>query len=380
MSKRALVIASADSIYTRGYIQHVLLPAGYQVTLFPIWKEQGGNDALYRQLGVTVYQDRHTLPVIRHIPRLRMWARIWRNAGKLRQMGPFEVVHNHYPSQRDLALGGAVAKAFGATWVVSFWGSDLLRQTPRHLARMKPYLARCRAVTIHSASQREVVERVFGPDIEAKTHLTFFGMTFFEEMDKVRKGMSQGDCKAFYGIPPDKKAVCIGYSASAAQNQQKVLRAMAALPPPCLAGLVAVLQLSYGATDPAYLREVEEAAAALPCQSVTITEFLDGPQSAKLRLAADVFILAIETDALSGSLREYLYAGPPVLVGSWLRYPELEEMGIDTIPFTDYGELPGLLETALRTSVSPGQQEKRAQLKARYSWDAVREGWLQLYS
>ena len=103
--KRVLMIADADSFWTRRLMEHLLLPAGYELVLFPIWGDGGKYADFYRANGVTVYHDRHTLPVIRHIPRLRMWARIALNARDLKRLGPFDIVHNHYLSQRDLALG-----------------------------------------------------------------------------------------------------------------------------------------------------------------------------------------------------------------------------------------------------------------------------------
>ena len=66
--KRILMIADADSFWTRRLMEHLLLPAGYELVLFPIWGDGGKYADFYRANGVTVYHDRHTLPVIRRIP------------------------------------------------------------------------------------------------------------------------------------------------------------------------------------------------------------------------------------------------------------------------------------------------------------------------
>ncbi len=121
MNKRVLMIADADGQWTRRYIEYLLLPQGYEVSLFPIWGNRGVFEDFYRENGVTVYRDNHTLPLVRHIPRLRMWARIWLNARSLWRLGPFDIIHNHYLSQRDLALGSAMKRRFPKTrWVCSF--------------------------------------------------------------------------------------------------------------------------------------------------------------------------------------------------------------------------------------------------------------------
>ena len=108
MSKRILLIADAGSFWTKRYIENLLLPDGWEITIFPIWAQTGRFDEFYREHGVAVYRDAHRLPLVRRIPRLRIWARVRANARALKKLGPFDVIHNHYLSQRDLALGFAL--------------------------------------------------------------------------------------------------------------------------------------------------------------------------------------------------------------------------------------------------------------------------------
>ncbi len=381
MTQRILMIADADGFWTKRYIEHLLLPAGYEVVLFPIWGDHGTFDDFYEENGVVVYRDAHTLPIIRHIPRLRMWARIFLNARALQKLGPFQAVHNHYLSQRDLALGKAVCRRFpAARWICSFWGSDLLRSPAKEHARMRPYLASCHGVTIHSALQFEEVRKHYGDAIKDKTSLVYFGQTVYQDIDRVRAVADRAQCKRHFGIDPARTVVCVGYNASVAQNQPEILRAMAGLPAALLSGMTVILQMTYGANDAAYVRAVREAAAALPAETLIYTEFMDATESAYLRLCADAFILAIQTDAFSASLQEYLYAGARVLRGAWLCYPQLTELGIETAVFSEYGEIPGLLEEALSTPASPEEMARRAELSQRYSWEAVSGGWLALYN
>lgn len=380
MSKRLLMIADANGFWTKRYIEHLLLPAGYEVVLFPIWGNKGTFDDFYEASGVTVYRDNHTLPLVRHIPRLRMWVRVWLNAFSLRKLGPFHVIHNHYLSRRDLALAGAVRRFFPkAKWVCSFWGSDLLRSSGKQHAGMRPYLRRADAITIHSALQFGDIRRHYGETLEKKTALVYFGQTVYEDIDRVRSVIDKAQCKRHFGIDPARRVVCVGYNAAAAQHQPEILRALKELPSALHANLTVILQMTYGASDGAYLQAVEEARRALPAETLLYTEFMDATESAYLRLAADAFILAIQTDAFSASLQEYLYAGARVLRGDWLSYPQLDELGIETIPFSDYPEIPALLERALAAPMAEDEMARRMELRARYSWDAVREGWLRLY-
>ena len=41
MSRRILLIADIDNVYTKRYAERVLLPDGWEIVLFPIWEPNG---------------------------------------------------------------------------------------------------------------------------------------------------------------------------------------------------------------------------------------------------------------------------------------------------------------------------------------------------
>ena len=379
MAKRMLVIGDADALWTKRYIEHIPLKAGYEVVLFPIWGTQGKYDDFYREAGVTVYRDEHTLPVIRHIPRVRMWARIWLNARKLRELGPFDVVQNHYLSQRDLALGYMVAKAFHARWACCFWGSDLLRATPRMLEQMRPYLEKCDWIHADYGKLPEHLTRVYGPEMGAKARVVDFGHVGYSCIDQVRAQADHAQCKAHFGMDPDSFVLCVGYSASSAQQQLPVLEALSTLPKETLEKITVVLQQTYCMDDPDYVQKTRDYAAALPCKLLVLTEFMNDVETAWLRLASDMFILPITTDAFCATLSEYIYAGSIVVRGDWLVYQQLIDMGITLPTFHEWQEIPAIVEKGMNGTIGPLAPEQRAQFPALYSWDAVRPEWLKLY-
>lgn len=373
------MIADADSFWTQRLLRYLLLPEGYEVVLFPIWGNGHRFDDFYRKSGVMVFQDRRTLPVIRYIPRVRMWARIACNVRDLARLGPFDIVHNHYLSQRDLALGQRLARRFGAIWACSFWGSDLLRSSTRALIKMKPYLMQCNSISVHSELSRERIRGIYGDSIANKTTLLYFGQKGYDDIDAVRLEHTRADCKAHFGIDPSRFVVCIGYNSSSAQQQLSVVEALATLPACQLERVTLVLQQTYCEDDPDYVRRVREYAGRLPCQTVVLTRFMDGRDSAFLRLCADVFILAIKTDAFSASMQEYLYAGACVFKGAWLGYPQLRDMGIQLTEFHDFSDIPTLLYRAMSGELHGLDEAQRALFPKLYSWSAVRESWLSLY-
>ena len=376
---KILLIADSDALWTKRAVEYLLLPAGYEIVIFPIWGHKGQFDDYYREHGVTVYRDPHRLPVIRHIPRVRMWARIAFNARDLAKYGPFDVVHNHYLSQRDLSLGWRVSRRFHARWVCTFWGSDLLRASDRALRQMLPYLRRCDRLTACNERMRDKLRQSCGEELYQKTRMTIWGQDGFAAIDRVLNTETREDCRAHYGIRPGNYVVSIGYSADNAQHQLEVVEALSALPKENLSHMTLVLQQTYVKRDPAYMERVRQAAEALPCQAVVLRDFLDLTETARLRLCADLFILAISTDAFAASMQEYLYAGAVFLMGDWLGYPQLDELGIPINRFHEYKELPALIQQAMNGKLQRATDEQRALLPAHYSWDAVRKDWLGLY-
>ncbi|MCE5344089.1 MAG: hypothetical protein LLF96_10990, partial [Eubacteriales bacterium] len=353
MKKRILLIADAGSFWTKRYIENLLLPDGWDVVLFPIWDADSQFTAYYQENGVVLYRDQHTLPIIRRIPRMRMWTRIALNARALAKLGPFTAIHNQYLSQRDLALAFAVRRSFPkARWVCSFLGSDLLRSDKRALRRMRRYMVACHAITVHSSLHFQRIRDAFGDAVARKTALVYFGQTVFQDIDHVRAKADKAACKAHFGLSGDKPLICLGYNASPTHRHLQLLENLRTLPPENLAGWSLVLQMTYGCDDETYFTNVRKAAEAMPCQTLILTEYMDGVESAYLRLAADAFVLAIPTDAFSASMQEYLYAGARVLRASWLNYPQLEALGIQTITFTDIAQVPALLEQALETELT----------------------------
>ena len=376
---KILLIADSDALWTKRAVEYLLLPAGYEIVIFPIWGHKGQFDDYYREHGVTVYRDPHRLPVIRHIPRVRMWARIALNARDLAKYGPFDVVHNHYLSQRDLSLGWRVSRRFHARWVCTFWGSDLLRASDRALRQMLPYLRRCDRLTACNERMRDKLRQSCGEELYQKTRMTIWGQDGFAAIDGILSNETREDCRAHYGIRPGNYVVSIGYSADNAQHQLEVVEALSALPKETLSHMTLVLQQTYVKRDPAYMERVRQAAEALPCQVVVLRDFLDLTETARLRLCADLFILAISTDAFAASMQEYLYAGAVFLMGDWLGYPQLDELGIPINRFHEYKELPALIQQAMNGKLQRATDEQRALLPAHYSWDAVRKDWLGLY-
>ncbi len=376
--KRILLVGDANSFWIKRYVQFVLHPAGYSTVLFPIYGWEGGFAEDYAAMNVTVYKDEHRLPISRHIPKVRMWRRIAVNARSLKALGPYAAVHCHYLSRRDLALGRQVAKGSGAPLVATFWGSDLLRVEDKTLRAMSRYLRRCHAVTVFNREHIDRIRAHCGEDVARITRVLDFGEVVFPYIDQLADA-DRAKLKAQFGVAEDKLLVCVGSSASAAQQQLPALEAIARMDESQLSRLAILLKHTYCHDDPDTEHRVKELAASLPCQSVVLTQFQSEEESARLCRAADVYLHTIRTDAFSSAMKEYLYAGARVAHGDWLVYPALAELDIRLRTFSAFDQLPGLLADALSGAWQPLTADERDRLASISAWSSLAPQWAALY-
>ncbi len=377
--KRMLLIGDPDSLWIKRYIENVLHPAGWETVVYPIYGWKGGYREEYARMGVTIDHGNHTLPVLGRIPKVRMWAKVYACAAALKQLGPFDAVHCHYLSVVDLALGRVMAKQQNAPLTATFWGSDLLRTEESTLRRMERHLRACRRITVFNPEHVERICRLYGDEMAQKTLVLDFGEGVFPWIDKIMEEGGRMAAKKHLGIDPDRLTVCIGSSASEAQQQLPALRAMAAMDEATLRRLTIILQHTYAHDDPANETAVQDFLRGMPCESLILTDFLNDEESAWLRCAADVYLHTIRTDAFSSSMKEYLYAGARVAYGGWLVYPTLEELALPVRSFAAFEELPGLIREAMEDSWQPLTEEKRQRLGGICKWDCLRPQWLSLY-
>ena len=376
--KRILLIGDPDSLWVKRYVENALHPAGWQTVIYPIYGWQGGYGEDYARMNTTIYRDEHKLPIVGRIPKVRMWARIYANAASLKKLGPFDAVHCHYLLVVDLALGQVMAKQQQAPLVATFWGSDLLRAEESTLRRMAGPLKACHRLTVFNSEHVERVRQLYGEDVAAKTVVLDFGEVVFPWIDRVHQ-QGKAAAKAHWGIEADQLTVCVGSSASVAQQQLPALKAMAALNEDALRRITVILQHTYHHDDPDNEQAVQAFAKAMPCKTLVLTDFLNDEESAYLRCAADVYLHPIRTDAFSTSMKEYLYAGARVAYGGWLVYPTLRELSLPVRSFDRFEELPALMKDALDGRWQPLTEEERQRLGGICKWESLGPQWLGLY-
>ena len=80
-------------------------------------------------------------------------------------------------------------------------------------------------------------------------------------------------------------------------------------------------------------------------------------------------------------MMEYLYAGSVVIKPDWLKYYEFEAKGISYYTYSDFGEISGLIRSALKDiDIVRDENKKNKRILAEFnSWEAVFPAWRNLY-
>ena len=99
-----------------------------------------------------------------------------------------------------------------------------------------------------------------------------------------------------------------------------------------------------------------------------------------LRLATDIFVHAQESDAFSASIQECVYGGSILINPSWIMYKEFDNVGIDYLTYNSYEQIGEYINNIIDKKVDINNSDKVHLLYDKYSWQAVKEDWLKLYS
>ena len=140
--------------------------------------------------------------------------------------------------------------------------------------------------------------------------------------------------------------------------------------------------MTYGNKDADYENQLQATGKDLVCDVIFFYDFMSSEDTARLRRVADIFIHAQPTDAFSATVQEFLYSGTIVLNGSWLRYNELNNNGVEYYEFDKIENIPILL---METIKDIDRLKERMQLNTERiykisSWEANANTWLDLYT
>ncbi len=263
--------------------------------------------------------------------------------------------------------------------VLSFWGSDLLRQGKIKLFFMKPLFDIADAISFETKNMRAIFNQISHKKYDNKIRIVRFGIDLLEIIDSVTKS----DISVFaekYGIDTSRKIVVIGYNRIKQQQHLDVIFSLKK------AGITRedifiVFPWTYGPLQNGYKEKLLEEIGT-SYDVCFLEDFLTVSEVACLRCIGDIMVQVQTTDALSFSMLEAMYAGANIITGDWLPYNDLLDAGMKFETVSSPLDVGDKVKKII-TSSSQNDMEiwncNRRIIKKLSGWDENIRKWVQLY-
>lgn len=373
--KVMIVTGGTDSIWTKEFIEKILVPLGCEIYIQKNPMDTGCFVPRYEELGVNFVFPYSVNKKLMRIPKIRKWYGYSKR---------FRVLDNSLDLDYIVCIFGnpfylkcahklASPKTKIITW---FIGSDLLRAGKGTLKRLAAWMEKTdsRSVCLVEKLNEEYKKKLNKQGADA---LIDFGMSQIEEIEKVA-ATEKNHKETFLGIGNDYRTIAIGYNGSSAMQHEKVLDAIAAIPDIRQKKICIVLPMTYQ-KNKAYTEKLRNKLKDMGLRFVILEDFLDSKGMARLWLSVDIFVNAQISDSFSASMLESLYADCTVINGIWLKYKELDDWGVPYSSFADFQELTNILESKINNYKRiPCKNKEFIQEKA--SWNSCRNAWAALFA
>lgn len=368
MQQRILLIANAASVWTRELVRNIHAPLGQYVTLLSFDRPGGQAEAFYAALGTELF----VLGGGGRADKIAKAGQLLRFS--LAHRGRFELVIVHSPPHSVQALFlNAALRVLNCPVFTVFWGSDIQAISEAEAKKLQAVLRVSTAVNLSTRAMRSDFKRLFPacalPVFEAK-----FGLSAFEYIDWAKAEYGRDRCLTELGLDPGKTCIAVGYNGGEQQQHLPAIRALAALSDEEKSGIQLLLHMGYK-KDAAYMEKVRTAAQGSGIAYRLLPEELELRAAAKLRVATDVMLHAQTNDAMSGTIRECVYAGAILVNPAWIRYEEFDALQVDYVRYASFSELTDCAASLLRGDVRVDTEKNTAIMGKQYSWQAVRADW-----
>jgi hypothetical protein len=264
--------------------------------------------------------------------------------------------------------------------VLSIWGSDLLRVAGAYeYERQLQAIERANLITMQSLELREIFLAKFGRQWRKKVRLTTFGTARLPMLKRKVDTETARAFKARHGWIDAEKVIVLGHAATPFDQHLPALSELGRLPVEVKERVALILPMAYGGSD-AYVRLVEDQLRATGIRGTILRKMLGDEEIVCLRQLSDVFVYVPESDALSGSVQEALYAGNAVVTGAWLPYySRLIRAGLPLTTIESMDELPMALGFACDGEPMIDEVE-RGVIEKLCAWPGCIGGWLDVYA
>lgn len=371
-----ILLFAEQSLHTYRLIRYALAPHKYQIVLLhqAPWSQEETNT--YIEGGASseiVFPDpeRWKRPKTKLGRKLVLFRESIKTAKKVNP----DVISIQFVGKIPAAAAPLLAGT-SRRLILSFWGSDLLRQHDRLFLRgvFPIILNRADAITFDGLSMLERLNSLYGKKYDSKVHVVRFPNPIIDLIKQLQQRYSQKELRSRLGLPHDGRIIIVaGYSNIPEHNHLKITQAIAALPQETQKKLFLIYPMTYGMGTQQYLEQIDAARNKLLCESTILRKFLTDEECACLYLSSNAFIHAQTTDAFSQTFVDYIYAGATIFQAKWLHYPEIDRYNINLYEFSDYSQLTQLLADYLNNYPNRCIQQTPETLNVLYQTEAPEE-------
>lgn len=240
-----------------------------------------------------------------------------------KRINDFDVIHIHFFNKNLLSINPLYFSNTSAKKIITFWGSDFYKRSENEKNKMRPYIEVADTIVFANEMMRDTFLLCF-TNCKNKIRIVKFGLSVLDEIEiqsdsKVKKN-KKGESVL------EKLNITIGYSSHPDHHHIPIVEKISSyFSPEQKKEFRILLPMTYG--DEAYRQKVSDFMKKIDIEYTLYDYPLSTSAIANIRLESDVFIHLRDTDQLSGSFQEHLFAGNVVITGSWLPYSGLLDNG-----------------------------------------------------
>ncbi|MCR5590956.1 MAG: hypothetical protein K6F73_05430 [Lachnospiraceae bacterium] len=263
--------------------------------------------------------------------------------------------------------------------VISFWGSDILRQNRIILKILTLLISRADVITLQTPELVKIFGNKMGRKYDSKIRIVRFGNPFLDDIDSMDDAVVSRFTEK-YGIDTNRTVVVAGYNRTRGQQHLAVAKSLKQYNVDRIRIFIVIPWTSGPCDDAdAYRKEIEDILKD-DYDYLFITEYLSDEELVALRKATDVLIQVQITDSMSASMEESLYAKKEVITGEWLPYKDLYDLGLTMRKAPSADAVGKVLNELLASPMDKEALELNSKIiGSRYRWKDTVYDWVACY-
>ena len=374
---RYLVIGYAGSMHIFNFVKTVLLPQNYEVHLLTLSTDPVRENyrAFYKENGVTVHSIAEKgYKSLNKKDKLHRLLHLFRKLHLMNDVPKVDICHLQSVYKTSCMMVLKNKKKFKKL-ILSYWGGDIEDTSPSVIKIREKWFKKANAITVTVTETYNQFHKIYGNIYDDKLRICRFATNGLDCIKKLSEEKSRADCRKTYNIPNNKICITCGYSAYAAQHQDRCLEVIGKLPENLRKKLFVIVPMQYGRYNQNYINKVHKAAEAADVECSILEEFVPFEISAQLAIATDIYLHLRNTDAFSNALKEHVFAGSFIIKGDWLKYPELDVMKAKMVSIPSLKALGKCLEEVIKKTTISDKITLFEPIYELYSTEAIKKQW-----